>query len=104
MQGSRGGKPGKRSALRVLHVAREGIAAAGAALRRDTLQDNPGVEAIVREIVADVRARGDAALLELGRRFDSPDLAMLEVPQSAWEEAEQRIAPELRAAVQQSAA
>jgi histidinol dehydrogenase len=87
-----------------LHVATDGIEAARAVLRRDTLQDNPRVEAIVREIIADVRARGDAALLELSRRFDAPDLDALEVPRDAWDAAEAQIAPELRAAVEQSAA
>ncbi len=78
--------------------------AARAVLRRDTLQDNPRVEAIVREIIADVKARGDAALIELSRRFDAPDLDALEVPESAWDAAEAQIAPELRAAVEKSAA
>ncbi|HZT41410.1 MAG TPA: histidinol dehydrogenase [Chthonomonadaceae bacterium] len=90
--------------MRVLHVATEGIEAAHAILRRDTLQDNPRVEAVVREIVADVRARGDAALLELSRRFDAPDLTALEVPRADWEAAERQVAPELRAAVEQAAA
>lgn len=39
-------------------------------------RENPGnsVETTVREILADVRARGDEALLEYTRRFDCPDL------------------------------
>jgi histidinol dehydrogenase len=90
--------------LRVLNVAAEGYTAACAALRRTTLQDNPRVEAIVRDIIADVRARGDAALLELSRRFDAPSLTTLEVPRTAWDEAEAQIPPTLRAAVEQSAA
>jgi histidinol dehydrogenase len=35
----------------------------------------PDVEAAVRAIIADVRARGDAALIELTQRFDGLDLA-----------------------------
>src|SRR5579885_1438064 len=74
-----------------------GFEAACAGLRRTTLQDNPRVEAIVREIIADVKARGDAALLELSRRFDAPELETLEVPRADWDAAEARITPELRA-------
>jgi histidinol dehydrogenase len=39
--------------------------------KRETAED---VAASVRAIIADVRARGDAALVELGRRFDSVEL------------------------------
>ncbi len=90
--------------MRVLHVSETGIEAARAALRRTTLQDNAPAEAIVRDIVADVRARGDEALLELGRRFDAPDLDRLDVPQAEWAEAEMGIPQDLRAAVHQAAA
>jgi histidinol dehydrogenase len=90
--------------VRVLHVAQEGIEAARAALRRETLQENPRAETIVREIIADVKARGDAALLELSRRFDAPNLTTLEVPRAAWDAAEHQVAPELRAAVEKAAA
>ena len=90
--------------MRVLNVAHEGYATAAAALRRTTLQDNPRVEGIVREIIAEVRADGDAALLKLGRRFDSPALDGLEVPQSEWLAAAERIPAALRDTVQQAAA
>lgn len=85
--------------MRVLHIADEGYAAACEAVRRTTLQDNPRVEAIVRDIIADVRARGDAALLELSRRFDAPELSLLEVPQAELLEAERHITPKLYDAV-----
>jgi histidinol dehydrogenase len=90
--------------LRVLNVAQEGYATAAAALRRTTLQDNPRVEAIVREIIAEVRTDGDATLLKLGRRFDSPLLESLEVPRSDWQAAANRIPAALRDTVQQAAA
>jgi histidinol dehydrogenase len=92
------------NAVRVMHVGVEGFEAACAALRRTTLQDNPRVEGIVRDIIADVRARGDEALLELGRRFDSPELQNIEVPHEEWDAAEADMDPELRAAVNKSAA
>lgn len=61
------------------------------------------MDAIVRDIIADVRARGDVALLELSQRFDSPELHKLEVARADWDEAEAHIAPALRDAVQQAA-
>jgi histidinol dehydrogenase len=90
--------------VRVISVANEGFDVACAALRRTTLQDNPRAEAIVREIIADVRARGDAALLELSRRFDCPDLDTLEVPVSEWRDAEADLPQEQRYAVVEAAA
>ncbi len=89
--------------MRVVDVAAEGYEAACAVLKRDTLQDNPKVEAIVREIIADVRARGDAALLELGRRFDYSGLEAVEVPRSAWDAAEARVPEALKEAARRSA-
>ena len=90
--------------LRVYRVAQDGYERCCEALKRTSLQDNPRVDAIVREIIADVRSRGDVALLELGRRFDSPELQTLEVSRSEWDGAEEQVAPDLRAAVQQAAA
>ena len=89
--------------MRVIDVCEAGYEAAARALKRDTLQDNPRVEAIVRDIVEDVKTRGDVALLELGRRFDSPELAAIEVDRALWDEAEHRIPNELKEALRRSA-
>ena len=90
--------------IRTMNVAEVGYEACCAVLKRNALQDNPRVEAIVQDIIADVRERGDTALLELSRRFDSPELTSLEVPRDLWDEAEAQIEPELRAVIEQSAA
>ena len=37
-------------------------------------EDSPDVDAVVAKIIADVRARGDAAVLDLTRKFDRLDL------------------------------
>ena len=57
------------------------LAAAGAA---SSLFD-AGIEARTRAIVEDVRARGDAALLELTARFDGAELTAEQLPVSAAE-------------------
>ena len=90
--------------MRTIIVASDGIEAARSAMARTTLQDNPEVESIVRSIIADVRARGDVALLELGRRFDSPHLQTIGVENSALSAAFSSIDPSVRGTLERSAA
>ena len=52
------------------------------------------VGAVVSEIIADVRSRGDAALLDYCRKFDRADLSALEVSQEAWNAAVGQVEPE----------
>jgi histidinol dehydrogenase len=51
-----------------------GFEAAFAALLSAKREDSPDVDATVAAIIADVRARGDAALIDLTRRFDRLEL------------------------------
>jgi histidinol dehydrogenase len=60
--------------------------------------------AAVREILAQVRERGDDALLALTERFDGVRPSTLSVPRSEWEAARARLAPDLRAALEAAAA
>jgi histidinol dehydrogenase len=69
--------------------------------------NDPQVENAVRKVLADVQARGDAALLEYTRRFDRYDCARaaeLQVPATRIEQALTAIASEQRSALQQAAA
>ena len=59
--------------------------------------------AAVREIVADVRARGDAALRELTERFDGCEIDDLRVPTAEVRAALDAASPELRAALEYAA-
>lgn len=59
-----------------------------------------GPRAAVREIIADVRARGDEALLELTERFDGVRLSRLRVSEAEIDAAVAAISPELRAALE----
>ncbi|MFM7274000.1 MAG: histidinol dehydrogenase, partial [Gammaproteobacteria bacterium] len=64
------------------------------------------IASTVAGIIADVRARGDAALLAYTNRFDRrsvSDAALLEVPTAALAEACARIAPALREALEAAA-
>ncbi|MCC6868585.1 MAG: histidinol dehydrogenase [Burkholderiales bacterium] len=61
-------------ALRVLDAGDPGFATALEALTAFEAAQDPALDATVAAIVADVRLRGDAALLEYTRRFDRLDV------------------------------
>ena len=90
--------------MRRLSIERDGYETVAKALTRTNLQDNPKVEAIVRDIIAQVRERGDDALLELSRKFDSPHLTTLEVSREAIENAESELSADLKATLDLAAA
>lgn len=57
-----------------LDTTAPGFEEAFTALLASKREDSPDVDAAVAAIIADVRARGDAALIELTRRFDGIEL------------------------------
>ncbi|MCI0635231.1 MAG: histidinol dehydrogenase, partial [Actinobacteria bacterium] len=61
------------------------------------------VEGAVRQTIADVRARGDAALVELTRRFEGRSLDAIEIGEERLAAAEQSVAPDVRAALAKAA-
>jgi len=68
---------------------------------------DPGVESTVTAILADVKSRGDAALLEYTRRFDRSDaasVAALEVPRAELKAAARRVARPTRKALEAAVA
>ena len=74
-------------------------------ITRDTQQD-AGIEAVVQGIIADVRKRGDAAVLEYTRRFDevrAASLAELTMGRAELTAALARISETERAALQAAA-
>ncbi len=76
--------------LRRLTTADSGFAAALEALIAFEAAQDPAVDATVATIIADVRARGDVAVLEYTRRFDrveAPTLAALEISALAMRQA-----------------
>jgi histidinol dehydrogenase len=68
-------------------------------------EDSPDVDQVVADIIADVRARGDAALLEYTERFDRLSLSAETLRLSAEEIATeiQKVVPEDRAALELAA-
>ena len=68
-------------------------------LMERTPADEPEVTAQVAGLLADVRARGDEALMEMAQRFDGVDLSALEVPKAQWYEALEALDPAVRDAL-----
>jgi histidinol dehydrogenase len=69
--------------------------------------EDASIEQAVQAIVADVRARGDAAVLEYTERFDrngAGSLAALEIPRSEWQAALDALPAAQRDALEQAAA
>lgn len=62
------------------------------------------VEAIVSEIIANVRERGDAALFEYCKKFDKAELTTLQVSETEIDEALAQTAPELIEIMKKAAA
>ncbi|MBI3373494.1 MAG: histidinol dehydrogenase [Betaproteobacteria bacterium] len=76
--------------LRRLSTANAGFDAELAALTRYEAAQDEAVESAVRAIIADVRKRGDDAVLEATRKFDrvqAGSLAELEIPRAALDQA-----------------
>ncbi len=73
-----------------------------AILDKPLLQENPKVEKTVRGILADVRARGDEAVLEYTRKFDWPEADSLEVTREALEEGHAQVSKSLLSAIRKS--
>jgi len=82
-----------------------GFEAAFAAFLTTKREDAPDVDATVAAIIADVRARGDAAVIELTQRFDRLTLtpATLRLSQSEIDAACAQVAPADRAALELAA-
>src|SRR5690606_29556380 len=69
--------------------------------------EDASIEQTVQSILADVRARGDAAVLEYTERFDrnaAASLAALEIPRSEWQAALDALPAAQRDALEQAAA
>ena len=93
--------------LRRLSTADSGFDAELAALTRYEAAQDEAVESTARAIIADVRNRGDAAVLEATRRFDrvqAGTLADLEIPRSVLDQALASLPAAQAAALREAAA
>src|SRR5262245_25736277 len=90
--------------LRVLNWSSLSVEERRQALRRPLQQDVAAVHEQVREIIGEVRARGDSALLEFTRRFDGVALAAIEVSTAEFAAAETALSTEQRQAIDRAIA
>ena len=88
-----------------LNTLDAGFEAAFVALLGMKREDSPDVDASVAEIIADVRARGDAAVIALTAQYDNLDLTPETLAFSAQEIADEvaKVSPEDRAALELAA-
>ena len=94
-------------ALKRLASSAPDFAARLAALLSFEAAQDPGVDAAVAAILADVKQRGDAALLEYTQRFDRVNVtaaAQLEIPRAELQRALDGLPAEQRAALEAAAA
>src|SRR5438034_1130844 len=88
--------------IRVLDARQLGVDAVVAALARPPAAVPPEIHRAVDGILTDVRARGDAALLDLTARFDgftAATPAELVITPDEFETAARQLAPDIRAAL-----
>ena len=85
--------------MNILETERDAKSDVLAALTAQPAGSDPELESTVRDIIADVRKRGDEALLELGRRFDCSELADIRVTEADHEQAYAGVKPELLEAI-----
>lgn len=76
--------------------------ALAALLERD-LGDDGRVKDLVASLIGEVRARGDAELHDMAKRFDGVALDALEVPREAWDEALAGLSAPVHAALERAA-
>ncbi len=88
--------------MRILETNRDPASEILSALTSEAEGPDPELQETVRNIIADVRSRGDSALLELGREFDSPDLQSLQATEAEFDEAYASIDPPLLEAIRKA--
>ena len=88
--------------VRLLNTAQDAFETEFAALLGAKREEAEDVDAAVAAIIADVRARGDAALVELTARFDRLDLTpdRLRITEAEIDAAVAQVSPEDRAALE----
>jgi histidinol dehydrogenase len=91
-------------AMRILNWSLLSVEERRQALRRPAQQDAAAIHDRVREIISDVRAHGDSALLEFTRRFDGVALASIEVSTAEFAAAETALDTEQRQAIDRAIA
>ncbi len=83
----------------MIRILRSGVDDVIGILRQRTIASDEQTESIVRQIIKDVQHRGDAALLDCARRFDSPDIKSIHVSSDELESASRQVPDNLKQAI-----
>lgn len=90
--------------MKIFEIGRDPNVEIDAALASSERPATEEVEQVTKQIIADVRKRGDQALIELGQRFDSPDLSSIAASEPEFESAYEQVEPRLIAAIRRAKA
>ncbi|MCE5199062.1 histidinol dehydrogenase, partial [bacterium] len=85
--------------MKIYETERDPIGEIKAALTPAVTGPDTELAQRVAGIIADVRSRGDAVLLELGRKFDAPELEKLQASEEDFAEAYASVSPKLLEAI-----
>ncbi len=85
--------------MKIFETGRDSASDIVSALTTEAQGPDPALQNTVREIITDVRERGDDALLEMGRKYDSPELQSIRVTEDEFAAAYHSIKPELLDAI-----
>lgn len=85
--------------MKIYETGRDSAAEIISALTTEAQGPDPALQDTVSKIIADVRSRGDAALLEMGRKFDSPELQNIRVTEEEFAAAYDAVKPALLDAI-----
>jgi len=90
--------------MKIFEIGKDSQAEIDAALAPPERPATEAVEESTKSIIADVKSRGDQALLELGQRFDSPELTSIAVTEDEFQDAYEKIDTKLIAAIRRAKA
>ncbi|MGI6296634.1 MAG: histidinol dehydrogenase [Armatimonadota bacterium] len=85
--------------MKIYETGRDSASDIVSALTTEAQGPDPALQDTVRKIIDDVRERRDDALLEMGRKYDSPELQSIRVTEDEFADAYDNIKPELLDAI-----
>lgn len=90
--------------MKIFEIGRDSQAEIDSLLAPPESPFSEAVEEATKAIISDVHLRGDQALLELGQKFDSPDLSSIAVSEEEFQIAYETVEPRLIAAIRRAKA
>jgi histidinol dehydrogenase len=90
--------------LRIFEAKDPDYSARLQALANRSAETPPSIEAAARDVIHQVRRRGDAAVRELTEKFEKRGIDALELPREQWTDGASRCKPGVRVAIERAAA